>query len=85
MGVLPLQFLEGEDAKSLNLDGSELYDIDGVAGGLTPRQRLTVRATAADGTVKTFDVLCRIDTPVEVEYYRHGGILPYVLRHLLKD
>ncbi len=84
MGVLPLQFLAGEDAKTLGLTGEELYDIEGIAGGLKPHQRLRVRATAAGGAPKQFELLCRIDTPVEVRYYEHGGILPYVLRQLVR-
>jgi aconitate hydratase len=84
MGVLPLQFEAGQDAASLGLTGAETYDIEGIAKGLTPGQRLTVRATADDGTSKTFTVVCRIDTPVEVDYYAHGGILPFVLRGLVR-
>jgi aconitate hydratase len=84
MGVLPLQFPDGVDCQTLGLDGTELFEIGGIAEGVTPRKKLSVRATAADGTTKNFDVICRIDTPVEAEYYRHGGILPYVLRQLLK-
>ncbi len=82
MGVLPLQFLPGESAASLGLTGDELFDIEGIEGGTTPRQHLTVTATAPDGSVKTFTVVSRIDTPIEVEYYNHDGILPYVLRQL---
>jgi len=83
MGVLPLQFEDGADRMSLGLTGEETYEIDGIVEGLAPKKRLTVRATAADGSTKTFTVICRIDTPIEVEYYRHGGILPYVLRQLV--
>jgi aconitate hydratase len=83
MGVLPLQFEAGEDRETLGLSGEEMFDIDGIADGLTPRKRLTVRGAAPDGTRKTFTVVCRIDTPVEVDYYAHGGILPYVLRQLV--
>ena len=82
MGILPLQFELGQSVASLSLTGEEVYDIDGIGEGLTPGKRLTVRATAADGAVKTFAVVTRIDTPIEVEYYRHDGILPYVLRQL---
>ena len=85
MGVLPLQFLDGESLESLGLTGRERYDIDGIADGLAPGDTLTVRAVADDGAETTFSVRCRIDTPVEIEYYRHGGILQYVLRQLLKD
>jgi aconitate hydratase len=82
MGVLPLQYLPGENAESLGLTGEEVFDIEGIAEGLTPGKRLTVRATAADGTTKEFQVRTRIDTPIEVDYFRHDGILPYVLRQL---
>ena len=84
MGILPLQFEEGESAESLGLTGFETFDIEGIEGGITPRQRVKVRVTADDGATKTVDTIVRIDTPVEVEYYRHGGILQYVLRGLLK-
>jgi aconitate hydratase len=83
MGVLPLQFEEGQDRTTLGLTGEETYDIEGLAT-VTPGQRLTVRATAPDGSSKAFSVVCRIDTPVEVDYYAHGGILPFVLRQLVK-
>ena len=83
MGVLPLQFLAGEDATSLGLTGEEMYDIEGVAQELKPGKHMTVTAHAADRTTKRFEVVCRIDTPVEVHYYEHGGILPYVLRQLV--
>jgi aconitate hydratase len=82
MGVLPLQFVDGQSIDSLGLTGEEVFDIAGISGELSPRQRFEVRATAADGTVKTFSVMSRIDTPIEVEYYKHDGILPYVLRQL---
>jgi len=82
MGVLPLQFLEGQDRTTLGLTGHETFDIVGIAAGITPGMHLTVRAIAADGKVSEFKVLTRIDTPNEVQYYRNGGILPYVLRSL---
>ncbi len=82
MGVLPLQLDAGVDAQSLGLTGRETFAIGGIASGLTARQRLTVTATAEDGSVKSFEVTCRLDTPNEVDYYRHGGILTYVLRSL---
>lgn len=85
MGVLPLQFLDGESAASLGLGGHEVYDIAGITAALKPRQELTVRATTEDGTVKTFSVICRLDTPVEVNYYANGGILHTVLRNMLKQ
>jgi aconitate hydratase len=83
MGVLPLQFEAGEDRMTLRLTGEETYAVDGIAEGLAPGKRLTVRATAPDGARKTFTVICRIETPIEVDYYAHGGILPYVLRQLV--
>ncbi len=83
MGVLPLQFLPGESARSHGLTGEETFDIHGIAEGLAPRKRLQVTATATDGTSKTFEVTARIDSPVEIRYYRNGGILPTVLLRLL--
>ena len=83
MGVLPLEFVNGETRQSLGLTGFEHYDIEGLDDTLTPRATLTVKATAADGSVKTFSARCRIDTPEEMQYYKHGGILPYVLRSLV--
>jgi aconitate hydratase len=82
MGVLPLQFRDGEGPDQLGLDGTEAYDIGGIAQGLQPGCNLKVVATRVDGSRKEFEVLVRLDTPVEVEYYRHGGILKYVLRQL---
>jgi aconitate hydratase A / 2-methylisocitrate dehydratase len=84
MGVLPLQFINGQTRSSLQLNGKETFSISGIAEGLKPGQRLNVHGRRADGSEFAFDVLCRIDTPIEIEYYRHGGILPYVLRLLLK-
>ncbi len=83
MGVLPLQFLPGQTRASLGLTGFETFSISGIAAGLRPGQTLSVHGRRADGSEFAFDVLCRIDTPIEIEYYRHGGILPYVLRLLL--
>ncbi|ROR32864.1 aconitate hydratase AcnA [Inmirania thermothiophila] len=83
MGVLPLEFPEGVDRRSLGLDGSETYDIRGIAQGLAPRARLEVTVHPRRGRPRTFEALCRIDTEDELAYYRHGGILPYVLRRLL--
>jgi aconitate hydratase len=85
MGVLPLQYLPGENRTNLGLTGEELFRIEGIADSLRPGKRLAVTATAADGTVKRFEVICRIDTPVELDYYRHGGILQFVLRQLLAE
>jgi aconitate hydratase len=83
MGVLPLQFRDGEGAEALGLDGREEYAITGLAGA-TP-EAVTVDARAADGSTRRFSARVRIDTPQEWEYYRHGGILSYVLRQLLAD
>ncbi|MDX1594114.1 MAG: aconitase family protein, partial [Gammaproteobacteria bacterium] len=84
MGVLPLQFPDGVDRGSLGLDGSETFAIDGVAG-LEPGALLTCRITRADGSEETLELLCRVDTADELDYFRNGGILPYVLRQLLED
>jgi aconitate hydratase len=85
MGVLPLQFKPGTNRKSLGLDGSEIIDITGVEAGLQPRMDLTLTITRADGKVETVPVLCRIDTLDEVDYFKHGGILQYVLRNMLNE
>ena len=82
MGVLPLQFRPGESVASHKLTGKEVLHIEGVREGLGGSGRAKVRAVAADGTEKSFEVQLRVDTPQEVEYYRNGGILPYVLRQL---
>ncbi|NUO40077.1 MAG: aconitate hydratase AcnA [Gemmatimonadaceae bacterium] len=84
MGVLPLEFTNSETRQSLGLTGFETFAIEGLDGKLAPRTRLTVRATGTDGASKTFTVLCRIDTPEELNYYANGGILPYVLRSLAR-
>ena len=81
MGVLPLNFPEGEDADSLGLDGSESFDIPARAD-LEPMSSIPVTATRSDGSTVEFEAVVRLDTPVEVEYYRNGGILPTVLRNL---
>lgn len=83
MGVLPCQFKEGVDAKSLQLNGTETYDLLGLEGEITPRQDLTLVIHRGNGREEKVPVLLRIDTPIEVDYYKHGGILPYVLRQLL--
>ena len=83
MGVLPLQFKEGTTAQSLKLDGTETYDIVGLDSNLRPQQDLTLRITRKDGKVENVLVRCRIDTPIEIDYYQHGGILPFVLRQLV--
>ncbi len=82
MGVLPLQFLPGEGVEKLGLDGTETYDIRGIAAEMAPAKELEVTARRSDGTQLTFTVQARIDSPVELLYLRHGGILPYVLRNL---
>jgi aconitate hydratase len=82
MGVLPLQFKPGDSAESLGISGDETFDI-AVPADIRPQQELTLVVTRADGTTKSVPVLCRIDTPIEVDYYRHGGILPFVLRELI--
>ncbi|MCS7187256.1 MAG: aconitate hydratase AcnA, partial [Armatimonadota bacterium] len=84
MGILPLQFKPGENRETLGLTGEEVFDIEGIAEGLHPRKELTVRARKPDGSESTFTVIARLDTPIEVDYYRHGGILPYVLRKIVK-
>ncbi|NNF83715.1 MAG: aconitate hydratase, partial [Deltaproteobacteria bacterium] len=81
MGVLPLQFENEENRESLGLTGKETYSVEGISGGISPGKRLSVRASL-DGAEKTFSATSRIDTPEEVRYYNHGGILPYVLRRL---
>jgi aconitate hydratase len=83
MGVLPLAYLPGESAASLGLTGEEVFDVTGLTNDLKPGQRLAVRATHPDGTTQDFEVLVRIDTPIEVDYYRNGGILHTVLRRML--
>ncbi len=83
MGVLPLQFKEGTTAQTLKLDGTETYDIVGLDANIKPQQDLTLKITRKDGSVENVSVKCRIDTPIEIDYYQHGGILPYVLRQLV--
>jgi len=83
MGALPLQFKDGASAQSLKLDGTETFDVLGLSPAVKPQQDLTLRITRKGGTVENVAVACRIDTPIEIEYYQHGGILPYVLRQLV--
>jgi aconitate hydratase len=83
MGVLPLQFKEGVNAQSLKLDGTETFDILGLDGHLKPQQDITLRISRANGQTENIPVKCRIDTTMEIDYYQHGGILPYVLRQLI--
>ncbi len=83
MGVLPLQFKEGTTAQTLKLDGTETYDIVGLEASIKPQQDLTLKITRKNGAVENVSVRCRIDTPIEIDYYQHGGILPFVLRQLV--
>ncbi|PDW03667.1 aconitate hydratase AcnA [Candidatus Viridilinea mediisalina] len=89
MGILPLQFLPGQSAESLGLSGTEIYNIvglaDAIASGFATGRTLTIHTTASDGSTKAFQALARIDTPQEIQYYIHGGILQYVLRQLLAE
>ena len=84
MGILPLEFKPGENRESLALKGDEVFDVAGLNDNLKPRQEITVRAFSPDGGMKEFKTTCRIDTPVEVDYFRNGGILQTVLRKLAK-
>jgi len=83
MGVLPLQFMEGTNAQTLQLDGSETYDLVGLSENLKPREEVVLRITRKNGQTVDVPLRSRIDTPIEVEYYKHGGILSYVLRQLI--
>ena len=83
MGVLPLQFKDGTTAQTLKLDGTESYDIVGLDANIKPQQDLTLKITRKGGAVENVSVRCRIDTPIEIDYYQHGGILPFVLRQLV--
>ncbi len=85
MGVLPLEYADGATADSLGIDGTEWFDIHGIEEGLEPAKRLQVTATKKDGTKIEFPVICRLDSAIEVEYYKHGGILHYVLRQFLNE
>jgi aconitate hydratase len=83
MGVLPCQFLDGASAQSLGIDGTEIFDITGLEAGIHARQTVDLTIRKADGSERAVPILIRIDTPIEVDYYENGGILPYVLRQLL--
>ena len=85
MGILPLEFPKGKTWESLGLTGEEVFEITGINDQLRPLSQITVRAAAADGSVKEFQAKVRIDTPVELDYYRNGGILQTVLRKLAKE
>jgi aconitate hydratase len=83
MGVLPCQFKDGASAQSLRIYGRESFDLVGIEGDLKPQQDVTLVIHRQDGRTEKVPLLLRIDTPIEVDYFRHGGILPYVLRDLL--
>jgi aconitate hydratase len=83
MGVLPLQFINEENIQSLGITGEETFDLKGLEGDIKPQQQVTLVINRVDGSKKEVTVLLRIDTPIEVDYYKHGGILPFVLRQLL--
>jgi len=83
MGVLPCQFKEGANAQVLKLDGTEVFDVVGFEGGIVPQQDVLLVIHRKSGPLESVPLTLRIDTPIEVEYYLHGGILPYVLRELL--
>ena len=85
MGVLPLQFVEGESAESLGLTGSEVFSFKNLEERLASGKEIEVEAAAANGSTRSFTVLSRLDTPIELEYYRHGGILPQVLREMMRS
>jgi aconitate hydratase len=85
MGIVPLVFKPGENLKSHGLSGFEKFDISGISDGLKIGAELSVKATSDDGKTAEFKTICRIDTPAELDYYRHGGILEYVLRQLLAN
>jgi aconitate hydratase len=83
MGVLPLQYLKGDAAEKLGLTGNESFSITGIADNIKPLKKVQVVAKKEDGTEIKFDAIARMDSDIEIEYYRHGGILQYVLRHFL--
>jgi aconitate hydratase len=85
MGILPLQFKQGESKESLSLTGREVYDIEGIEQGLKPRQEVTVKVTREAGSTFSFQTVARLDSPIDVTYYENGGILPTVLRRLMKN
>ena len=85
MGVIPLQFLEGENSDSLNLNGSEIYDFEGLEKTIVPNSKIKVNVTRENGEKFSFYTMIRIDTEIEAEYYYNGGLLPYVLRKMVKE
>ena len=84
MGVLPLQFVPGENAASLGLTGYETFDILGLDAALTPREQIKVRVHRENGEETTFTTIARVDSPIDIDYLQHGGVLPFVLRGLLR-
>jgi aconitate hydratase len=84
MGVLPLCFQEGTTAATLKLDGTEVYSLRGLTDDIKPRQTVNLEIKRTDGKVELVPLVLRIDTPIEVDYYQHGGILPYVLRQIIR-
>jgi aconitate hydratase len=84
MGVLPLEFQPGRGAEEIGLEGTETFDLEGLSAPVKPRQSVTLVIRRADGRVDREPLVARIDTAIEGEYYRHGGILPYVLRQILR-
>ena len=84
MGVLPLQYMNGDTAEKLGLTGNETFTITGIAEDIKPLKKVQVIAKKEDGTEIKFDAIARMDSNIEIEYYRHGGILQYVLRHFLE-
>jgi aconitate hydratase len=84
MGVLPLQFLQGQNAESLGLDGTEVFTIAALNESLAPAQQLIIAAKHSNGTSKSFSVVSRLDSKIEIDYYRNGGILQYMLRNFLE-
>ena len=85
MGVLPLQFISGDNHEKLGLSGKEIFNITGVEDGLEPRKELKITAINQENSETTFNVITRLDTPIEVEYYENGGILQTVLRRIVKN
>jgi aconitate hydratase len=85
MGVLPLCFADGVNAASLKLDGTETYSLRGIDDNIKPRQIVMLEIKRADGKIDNVPLVLRIDTPIEVDYYQHGGILPYVLRQIIRQ
>ena len=85
MGVIPLQFLDNQNLTKLNLDGSEVFEFEGLESNIIPNSNINVTARKDDGTEIKFSTLLRIDTQIEAEYYYNGGLLPYVLRKMVKE